>query len=322
MARHLSGEERRFLAQWLKDGLSKSQVARRLGRARSTVGRELRRNSGTEGYAAAEAQRRAEERRRRPRRPRKMDSPEVNEYVRRRLVKSWSPDQIEGRSRREFRRRPNRQISRQTIYDWIAQQGELRPHWESFLRWGPRRRHEETRGKLRSGASIAGRPAVINQRRRFGDWEGDTVVSKRRRGGVLTLVERKSGYLRTHKVADLKSRTVGRAARRELEDLPAALRRSATFDNGKEFAHHEWLAKHLGISIFFADPYSAWQRGTNENTNGLLRQFFPKGTDFAEVSHHEVARIETLINERPRKRLGYRTPSEVIARHLGVAVGN
>ncbi len=130
------------------------------------------------------------------------------------------------------------------------------------------------------------------------------------------MVDRKSGYTRIRKTASLKSATTRQAARRSLRDLPETLRRTMTLDNGKEFAEHQQLAEDLNLDIYFAKPYASWQRGTNENTNGLLRQFFPKGTDFARISHRLVARAEKLLNERPRKRLDYRTPQEVLANKL------
>jgi transposase, IS30 family len=322
MANHLTLDERKLLAQWRTEQLAKAEIARRLGRDRRTIQRELKRNGTTLGYLAVEAQAQAVARRRQPRRRRRMSDPVVDQFVRAGLADFWSPDQIAGRMRREFARRPGRCISRQTIYNWIARSGEDREYWEGFLRFGPRRRSEETRGKLPAVVSIAGRPKIVDQRRRYGDWEGDTLVGRARRSGLLTLVERKSGYLQTGKVRDLRAKTVRRITRRRLEGLPPDLRRTMTFDNGKEFADHEWITAHTGIAIYFAEPYCAWQRGSNENANGLLRQFFPKGTDFAEVSHHEVARITTLLNERPRKRLGYRTPAQLLAKRLPAAIGN
>jgi IS30 family transposase len=148
------------------------------------------------------------------------------------------------------------------------------------------------------------------------DWEGDTVVSPGRRSGLVTMVDRRSGYIRIRKTANLKAATTRRAAYRSLRDLPDALRRTITLDNGKEFAEHEQLAEALDLDIYFAKPYASWQRGTNEHANGLLRQFFPKGTNFARISHRQVARVEQLLNERPRKRLGYRTPQEVLTNKL------
>jgi IS30 family transposase len=174
----------------------------------------------------------------------------------------------------------------------------------------------EKRGKLTDCVRIDGRPDVINGRRRYGDWEGDTIVGKSRRSALVTLVERKSGYARIGRVDGMKSDLTMRAAKRRLKDLPSSLRRSITFDNGKEFAEHRKLTRGLGLEVYFADPYASWQRGANENMNGLLRQFFPKRTDFTQISHREVARVEQLINERPRKRLDYRTPAEILAPRL------
>ena len=150
-----------------------------------------------------------------------------------------------------------------------------------------------------------------------GDWEGDTVVSPGRRSAVVTMVERKSKYLRVRKTASLKSAKSMSAVCRGMRDLPEGLLRTMTLDNGKEFAQHERLAQKLGLDVYFARPYASWQRGLNENTNGLLRQFFPKGTDFARISYRQVARAERLLNERPRKNLGYKTPCEILARKCG-----
>src|SRR5205809_4102999 len=148
---------------------------------------------------------------------------------------------------------------------------------------GRKRTQPEKRGQIAGRVAVAGRPQAANLRRRFGDWEGDTVVSRHRRGGALTLVERKSRYTLIRKVPNLKARTVRTAARQSLAALPQTLRRTLTFDNGKEFAEHRRLAEQLRLAVYFARPYAAWQRGTNENTNGLLRQFHPKGTDFTTV---------------------------------------
>src|SRR6266478_65005 len=256
MAKHLTAEERGVLYRLRKEWKTQTEIAQVLGRHRSTICREIQRNSGGRGYRPKQAQRKADERRLKCCRSHKMDDPHVNEYVQSRLKLYWSPDQIERR------------------------------------------------------------PRIVDQRRRYGDWEGDTIVGKGRRSGVLTTVDRKSGYLCAAKVNCLQSEAVVQAARRRLGKLPRNLRRTATFDNGKEFAEHEKLAQLLVLKVYFAKPYCAWQRGTNENTNGLLRQFFPKGTDFTRLSHHEVARAEKLLNERPRRRLGYRTPAEVLAKKL------
>jgi IS30 family transposase len=290
-----------------KKGKSPTEIAALMGRHRSTIYRELDRNSGQRGYRPQQAQRLADERRLANRRPRKMDDPDVQRYVEQRIEKLWSPEQIAGRVERDFPRAPQRWLSRQTVYNWID---DRRPEWQGLLR--RQGRPPEKRGKLVDCVRIAGRPDVINRRRRYGDWEGDTIVGKRRRSALLTMVERKSGYARIGRVDGMNSDLTMRAAKRRLKDLPPSLRRSMTFDNGKEFAKHPRLTWGLGLDVYFADPYASWQRGANENMNGLLRQFFPKGTDFTRISHREVARVEQLLNERPRKRLGYRTPEEIL----------
>jgi len=311
MACHLTLAERGILDRLLKQGHSKAQVAQLMGRDRSTIYRELSRNAGDRGYRPEQAQRRAAARRQRCRKPAKLDDPAVRRYVEAGLKRRWSPDQIAGRAQRDFRRQPGRRLSRQTIYNWIDGKA---PHWRPALRRGGR--PPERRGKLTDRARIGGRPDVINGRRRYGDWEGDTIVGKGRRGGLLTLVERKSGYLRIGLADDLRATTATRVARRRMKDLPASLRRSLTLDNGKEFADHRRLARVLGLDVYFAEPHRPWQRGSNENANGLLRQYFPKGTDFARVVHQEAARVERQLNERPRRRLDYRTPAEVLASRL------
>jgi IS30 family transposase len=241
-----------------------------------------------------------------------MDRPEVAEYVLSGLVRCWSPDQIAGRAKRDFPRDRRRWISHQTIYAWIdALPAEDRRHFSGFLRRAGRRGGQDRRGRLCHQASLEGRPKVVDQRRRYGDWEGDTLVGARHSGAVLTLVERKSGYLLTAKSCDRTARRVARKIESRLQPLPPSLRRTVTFDNGKEFAEHDNLAGRLGLDVYFAQPYCAWQRGTNEHTNGLLRQYLPKGTDLRGVSWQELESYTRQLNDRPRQRLGYRTPAEV-----------
>ena len=311
MASHLTFPEREFLYRLKKRGESKSEIARVMGRDRSTIYRELKRNTGGCGYRPKQAERLAKQRRLACRRGWKLDNPRVHKYVREKLEKRWSPDEVARRTRRDFPRQRKCWLSRQTIYDWIKRRA---PEWRRLLRRAGR--PPERRGKLTGCVRIKGRGKVINHRRRYGDWEGDTIVGKGRRSALVTLVERKSGYVRLARIDDMKSATTIRAARRRLKDLPPSLRRSLTLDNGKEFAQHATLTKRLGLEVYFADPGAPWQRGTNENTNGLTRQFFSKGTDFTRISHREVARVEKLLNERPRRRLNYRTPSEILAKRM------
>jgi transposase, IS30 family len=317
MATHLTLEEREVIAYMHRVGKMQTQIAERLGRHKSTISRELRRNRSRNGYWAAAAQGKAE--RRRSARPytAKMHRPEVRRYVSARLRQRWSPDQIAGRSRRDFPQDRRRQISAPTIYAWIRVEEARGKHWQHCLRRLGRKRPEwETRGRLPTSVSIEGRPAIVDRRGRYGDWEGDTIVGAQRRGGAVTLVERRSGYLLLGKVANLQAATVRQAAARRYATTPPALRKSLTLDNGKEFAEHEQLELEAALRIYFAKPYSAWQRGTNENTNGLIRQFFPKGTDLASIPEQRFDRVQQLLNDRPRKRLRYRSPNEVLASRL------
>jgi IS30 family transposase len=313
MAHQLTLEERERISQMHYAHLSNAEIAEALGRHRATIGRELARNSVAGEYRAVAAHQQSRQRRRSRPGTRKMERPQVAEFVRSHLVHCWSPDQIAGRSKRDFPDERCRQVSHQTIYAWIhAQPTADRQRFRGFLRFAGRRRPGvDRRGRIPHQVSIEGRPKVVDARRRYGDWEGDTVVGARQSGAIVTLVERKSGYLITAKSCDRTARRVASKIESRLRQLPAGLRRTATFDNGKEFADHERMSDRLRLSVYFAEPYCSWQRGTNEHTNGLLRQFLPKGTDLRTLSWQELEHYTQLINDRPRKRLGYRTPAEV-----------
>lgn len=319
MALHLTKDERERISQMHFAGLSDAEIGRVLGRHRGTIGRELARNSRAGRYSAYVAQELADERRRTRPRLGKVDRPETNAVVRQGLARRWSPDQIAGRLRREFPREPQRWVSRMSIYRWIRRSPD-RAHWERCLRFGSRRPGPERRGKLKATADIAGRPEVVDQLGRFGDWEGDTIVGRLRRGGLVTLVERKSGFARVGLVRRLRSRNVSRAIGRLAQQLPGRLRHTLTLDNGKEFASHRTIARRTGLAIYFARPYHAWERGRNEHFNGLVRQYFPKGTDFTRVGAVEVQHVLDQLNDRPRQRLGYRTPREVLSQYFPVAI--
>jgi transposase, IS30 family len=317
MAGHLTLEEREIIAHMHRAGKMQTQIAERLGRDKSTISRELRRNRSRNGYWAVAAQRKAE--RRRNERPwvAKLQRMELRRYVSEHLRRRWSPDQIAGRARNDFPRDWRRQISPPTIYAWIRAEAARGKHWQRYLRRLGRKRPDwEKRGRLPTSVSIEGRPAVVDRRSRYGDWEGDTIVGAHRRGGALTLVERKSGYLLLAKVLDLQAATIRQAAAQRYATVPTTLRKTLTLDNGKEFAEHEALEEEAALQIYFAKPYSAWQRGTNENTNGLVRDFFPKGTDLASLPEHRFTKVQQLLNDRPRKRLNYKTPNEVLASRL------
>lgn len=309
MAGHLTVEERDRIAQLLHQGANQKEIAKALNRSPATVSRELRRNRVDEEYYSGQAQKQAE--RRRSERPltRKMDRVEINEAVRHGLAHDWSPDQIAGRLKKQHPDDPEHHVSEQTIYNWVKRDDD-REHWESHLRRRGRRPYRR-KNTENHGAPIDQRPLEIEVRLRIGDFEGDTVLGPPGTGGVVTLVCRKSRYTIITKIQSKDSEHVHARIKKRLKELEEEQRRSITFDNGGEFARCYRLEKHLDMELYFAEPGCPHQRGTNENTNGLLRQYFPKGSDFRDVSHHQVRYVENLLNNRPRACLGYRTPTEV-----------
>ncbi len=308
MARHLTLEERDRIAQLRHQQADQKEIARALGRCPSTISRELRRNRAGNEYYAGRAQRQAELRRQERPLIRKLDDPEINQAVRTGLAQEWAPAQITGRMKQQDR---DRSVSPQTIYAWIKQDND-REHWESMLRRrGKRLCRRKNTATTRDAARIRNRPNVIEKRLRLGDFEGDTVLGPPGTGGVATLVCRKSRLTLVVKVQSKNADHVHAKLKQRLKELDEEHRHSITFDNGTEFARCHRLEKHLGIQLYFADPGCPYQRGTNENTNGLIRQYFPKGTDFRDISHGEVRRVEKLLNNRPRACLGFRTPAEV-----------
>jgi len=304
---HLTIQERDRLAQLRHRRASQQEIAAALGRSKSTISRELKRNRTGDEYYAGQAQAEAERRRRERPITRKMDDPQINERVRRGLAQEWSPEEITGRMKKQ---ESDRSVSPQTIYDWI-EQDEDRDYWKSFLRRRGKRPCRRKNTAPTGAACIRNRPQVIEERLRLGDFEGDTVLGPPGTGGLATLVDRKSRFTIILKVQSKNADHVQRRFRERLKQLDAEHRRSITFDNGTEFARCHRLEKHLDMQLYFADPGCPYQRGTNENTNGLIRQYFPKGTDFRDVTHQEVREVEEKLNNRPRACLGFRTPAEV-----------
>jgi IS30 family transposase len=311
MARHLTAEEREVIAKMLHARSTQAEIARHLGRDPSTIYRERRRNGLGGTYVAVKAQAFAVRRHREARaRSRKLNRPELREYVYAKLKLYWSPEQVAGRLGVEFPFDKLMRISRQTIYSHLRSCPFRKKQFAPYLRGGKRRtRHPP---QVPREWSIASRPKIINDRKRFGDWEGDTMRGPSRSPEALVaLVERRSRFLELGRVKNRQSRVVMAAIRKRLEPYPEDLLLSCTFDNGAEFADHLDLRAQLGLETYFARPHCPWQRGTNEYTIRLVRQFLPKGTDLRDVPPSEVQRIATLLNERPRKGLGFQTPTEV-----------
>jgi IS30 family transposase len=311
MPSHLTVQERDVIAQLRFQGAQQQEIARVVGRSPSTISRELRRNRTGDAYHAAQAQQESQRRRRERPLVRKMDDPEINEAVRAGLAQEWAPEQIAGRLEQQHSDDPDRRVSPQTIYTWIKNDAS-RKHWEERLRRRGKRPYQRKNAAATcDSARIADRPEVIEQRLRLGDFEGDTVLGPPGTGGLATLVDRRSRLTIIVKVRSKNADHVHQKIKQRLKELDEEHRRSITFDNGTEFARCQRLEKHLGVQLYFADPGCPYQRGTNENTNGLIRQYFPKGTDFRDISHDAVRHVEKSLNNRPRACLGFRTPNEV-----------
>jgi IS30 family transposase len=311
MHAQITFEERVRIEELLGEKYLPAEIAKELQRHPGSIGRELLRNEIGGQYSAKMAQALTQQRRRERPLVRKMERPEIREPVVHGLSQQWSPDEICGRQQEQFAKQPERHVSASTIYRWIEHSGPLKSHWKKQLRHRGRARWVPRKPAKRPGQPIRNRPRIIEKRRRLGDFEGDLVVGPPGTGGVLTLVCRKSRYLRVTKVHNKTARHVHKKYKRVLSSLPPNKRHSTTFDNGTEFARCHLVEISHGTSLYFAEPGCPHQRGTNENTNGLLRQYFPKGTDFTTVTHQELRRVENLMNNRPRRCLGYRTPAEV-----------
>lgn len=313
----LTAYERDRIALLHTQGISNSEIARRLGREVSTIGRELTRNRWGETYIAIHAQQLAQGRTSyvaHSKQP--LKNPDVYAYVTERLRDGWSPDQIAGRLKRDHPSNRYWWITAETIYRWIYQPNQIKRDnpWYEYLRRKQKKRKKYKgrkvhRAHIPDRISIHQRGSVINERKQFGHWEGDTVEGKRHRDGIHTEVERMSRLIAGRKIIAITSEATIVQQKRLFADLPESSRKSTTLDNGRENHLHNQL-KTLRMQTFFADPYSAWQRGTNEHGNWHLRYYFPKGTDFSLVSEEELQDVIDEINDRPRKILGYMTARE------------
>ena len=293
-------------------GLSIRAIAKKLNRSPSTVSREFRRNCYADGtYSAHHADKLYQKRRKNCGRKPKLQSGAVRDYVVEKMNLRWSPEQIAGRARLD---KEPFSISFSTIYRAIDS-GVLPSQLKKIMRfkWKHKKcKGDDRRGKIPDTTPISKRPAGAENRTRFGHWESDTVLGMRKTGCFGTHVERKSGYLIAFRIDDRQDKAFNKATIEAFSSVPDKLKKSFTVDNGKEFAAHKELAAATGMKVYFCDPYSPWQRATNENTNGLIRQFFPKGTSFADITDDDLQYVVDLINNRPRKRLNFLSPYEVL----------
>jgi IS30 family transposase len=319
-SRRLHLSEREEISRGLRAGESIRRIADRLRRAPSTVSREVSRNGGRVAYRAVAAQRDTRLRERRPRPTRLARNPRLTAEVERMLRLRWSPVQIARRLRLEHPADEEMRVSHETIYRalYIQGRGELRRELVACLRTGRAQRRPQAsqpdRGRMAGMVLISERPAEIEDRAVPGHWEGDLVYGRHARSAVATLVERRTRYLMLAALPKGKSAPEVRDALASLVTrLPAHLRRSLTWDRGLEMADHLRFTVDTGVAVYFCDPSSPWQRGTNENTNGLLRQYLPRSVDMREVSQDQLDAIAAELNGRPRQTLGWRSPSEAFA---------
>ncbi len=329
---HLSAAEREEISRGIALGFSCRAIARQLERSVSTISRELHRHAPNPGaYRAATAHRCARRLARRPRRIRKLLHPWLARYVQRALFAGWSPEQIAARLRRDYPEDMSKRISHETIYAaiYIIPRGELRRTFLACLRQHrkvrrPRSRGTDRRGQIPNRTPIALRPPEVNARLIPGHWEGDLLKGRANRSAVGTLVERTTRLVLLARITALDSRSVCAGFARKLGPLPGALRKSLTYDQGREMARHELLRQKLRLHTYFADPHSPWQRGSNENTNGLLRQYLPRSVALDQLSQRELNAVAERLNNRPRKTLNWMTPNEAWAaqlQSLNVALG-
>jgi transposase, IS30 family len=324
--RFLAGWEREEIAVGLAAGLSLRAIAARLapGRSASTVSREVRRNSVRGVYRAHLAQRNAEERSRRPKAAKLAVNGELRGWVQEKLELRWSPEQISAALKREFPDRLEMRVSPETIYQslYVQGRGALRRELAASLRTGravrhPRRREGERRGRIPGMVNVSERPAEAADRAVPGHWEGDLIEGKGGKSQIGTLVERSTRFTMLVPAPGGKSAPAfADALTPVIGGLPGALRRSLTWDQGVEMRQHARIAVAADCEIYFCDPHSPWQRGSNENTNGLLRQYFPKGTDLSAHSPQRLQDVADELNGRPRKTLGWKTPAEAMAELL------
>ncbi len=318
---HLTSSERSQIYALLSIGCTQKQIASQLNKSRSTISREISRNSGDRGYRPKQAQEKADNRRHfASSKPKKMND-ELLEVIGDKLLLDWSPEQISG-----WLGRGNIQISHESIYLYVwddkRQGGSLYTHLRhAGKKYNKRGSGKAGRGCIPNRVDIDDRPIAVERKERLGDWEGDTVIGANHKGAILTLVDRKSKFSLfvnlEGKTSEEVNNGIFESFDRLLEEYPhfeslEQIARTITFDNGKEFSAHEAITKELGVKCYFAKPYHSWERGLNEHTNGLLRQYYPKKTDFTDLSDKKTKWIEDRLNNRPRKVLNFMTPREVM----------
>lgn len=317
--RKLTKADRILIAQWKNDGLTCRKIARLLGRNVSTISREIQGNSFKgEIYEPLHAQYKSDVKKNKAWKAKdSLKNPWLYSHVMDRLKCGWSPEQISGRLKQEYKNYPDRQIGIETIYRFIYKDINKRLKlWEYLRRKQVKRRkkggRKAQRVRIPDRISIHQRPKEVEERIVPGHWEGDSIVGKGHKSGLHTEYERVTSLIRFEKLDRINSDQTLKSMKRIFGLLPRHLKKSITLDNGSEMVKHN----QIGIPTYFADPYSSWQRGGNENANMWIRYYFPKGTDFSKVTNQELKEVEWELNNRPRKRLGFKTPMEVMSKYL------
>jgi IS30 family transposase len=305
----LTLEERYQIYAFKKAGFNQSQIAASMGVSKSSISRELHRNRGGRGYRPKQAHCLAQARRQSKNNATRIES-KTWQKIESLILKDWSPEQISGYLKAQGESSASHERIYQHIYSNKQQGGSLYTHLRLQKRRRKRYGKYDKRGQIPNRKSIDDRSEIVAKRERIGDWEADTIIGKHHNQAIVSLVERKSKLTRLEKVRRTTSALVEGAMLKALKPLAGRVY-TITSDNGKEFASHESIATQLNASFYFAHPYRSWERGTNENTNGLVRQYFPKGTDFSKITNREVKAVEERLNNRPRKTLGFQTPNQV-----------
>jgi len=295
----------------LRTGHSQQEIANEIEKSRSTISRELRRNHGRRGYRPKQADQKAQERRNKAKPRIRPGDWEMIDHL---VCQDWSPEQIHN----QVLTMHGLQVSPEWIYQHILQDKKMGGYLYQHLRCQKKRRKRygkyERRGCIPDRVSIENRPTVANERKRLGDWEADTIFGRKKQQAIVTLTERKSRFTLMRKVTRKTSQEVCNALIELLRPYPVS---TITRDNGKEFVEHQRIAQELNAQVYFAHPNSAWERGTNENTNGLIRQYFPKGSDFTKITDLNIDFVMNRLNHRPRKCLGFQSPSSVMLKYSG-----
>lgn len=308
----LTQEQRYHISSLLKSPMLQKDIAKEIGVHKSTISRELRRNEGERGYRPKQAGEKADFRKHHAKKHIKFTDA-IKKFVTEKIKEDWSPDEIRGYLKAH--KLPG--IGTERIYQFILADKKVGGTLYKHLRhsgkiYKKRYGSHDRRGQIKNRISIHDRPTIVEEKTRLGDWEGDTIIGAKQQKAIVTLVDRVSKKTLIGRVGTKHSEFVSDIVISLLSPIKT-ISHTITFDNGKEFSGHEIIAKKLKVGVYFADPYSSWQRGLNENTNGLIRQYIPKGSSFDNISDEYIVQIQNKLNNRPRKTLGYKTPNEVEA---------